>query len=140
MPHLRIVPDDLWAKVKARQARLDERLKRQKEAAGGRSARAGIGATRRNLNLLTEILRCGVCGSKMTASGKGYVKCTLADRTGGSACTNNRNYRRDRIEARVLEALKQELMRPEALTAFIKAFNAEIANLNAERARARQRP
>src|SRR3546814_5552951 len=65
LPDLRIVPQDLWDTAKVRQKALDAKLEAQQAASGGRSRRAGIGATRRSVTVLAGILSCGTCGGRM---------------------------------------------------------------------------
>ncbi|MGF1631201.1 MAG: recombinase family protein [Kiloniellaceae bacterium] len=138
LPDLRVVPQDLWDAVKARQRALDVKLEAQQAANGGCNRRAGIGAARRCLTVLAGILHCGGCGGRMTASGGRYLRCSMAAETGGSVCDHTRNYRRDRIEAEVLAALSDDLMRPDALEHFIAVYNREVAGATARRTEERQ--
>jgi site-specific DNA recombinase len=138
LPDLRIVPQDLWDAVKARQKALDAKLQAQQAMSGGRNRRSGIGATRRSLTVLAGVLFCGNCGGKMTPSGGRYLRCSTAAETGGSVCDHSRNHRRDVIEAQVLAALSDELMRPDALEHFIDVYNREVAGATARHAVERQ--
>ena len=138
LPDLRILPQDLWDAVKARQKALDARLEAQQAVSGGRNRRAGIGATRRSLTVLAGVLSCGTCGGRMTPSGGRYLRCSTAAETGGSICDHTRNYRRDRIETEVVAALSDDLMRPDALEHFIDVYNREVAGATARHAVERQ--
>jgi hypothetical protein len=69
-------------------------------------------------------------GGKMTASGGRYVQCSTAARTGGSICTNGKNYRRDRVEAQVFDGLGGLLNTRGAIKLFQKAYAKEIGAAN----------
>jgi len=62
-------------------------------------------------------------------SGKDYLACQAAIQ---GACRNRRSVRRHRLEARVLAALRRDMMDPEAVEGFIEAFNAEWRRLERE--------
>jgi site-specific DNA recombinase len=134
-PKLRIVPQELWDAVKARQAAQDAKIDSQQAESGGKNRRAGIGAARRSLTVLAGRLFCGCCGSKMTASGGRYVQCSTAARTGGSVCTNKKNHRRDLVEAGVFGGLDTLLGTPAMVTLFHEAYGREIAAANKARTR-----
>src|SRR3546814_3996374 len=74
----------------------------------------------------------------MTPSGGRYLRCSTAAETGGSICDHPRNHRRDHIETEVLAALRDELMRPDALEYFIDVYNREVAGATARHAVERQ--
>src|SRR3546814_4950499 len=61
VPDLRIITDDLWEAAKRQQDVLAERNKGIKEAALARS----INGRRRPAYLLSGLLECGECGSKV---------------------------------------------------------------------------
>jgi len=135
-PELRIVPQELWNRVKARQQVLDERIEQQKARSGGKDRRAGIGAARHNLTILGGLLYCGECGHKMTRAGGDHLRCSHAAETGGSACSHTRCYPRAAVEGRVLAVLGNELMQAPAIETFLRAYNAEVTRMSAARARA----
>lgn len=131
VPDMRIVDDALWARVKQRQGEIDATPRVQ-----------AIRATRfwektRAKHLLTGLLRCGCCGGGFASVGKDYLACAAARKQG--TCTQNRSFRRGHLEDTVLTLLRQRLMRPEAVAAFIasvgREMNAGRAEESAERAR-----
>jgi site-specific DNA recombinase len=114
-PHLRIIPDDLWAAV---QARLHAN-----ETHYTRSARGGLkgGAVRRGDDespyLLTGLATCATCGGPMGTvtrmHGTGghrlparFYGCTTRIRRGDTACTNRSLIRHERLDARLLDTLR----------------------------------
>ena len=69
---LRIVSDELWAAVKVRQAAI-------RESDGVTKARASRFWERRSAqHLLTGLVYCGACGSRMAAVGRDYLACSAA--------------------------------------------------------------
>jgi len=131
VPELRIVDDALWARVKARQGEIDA-TPRVKAIRKSR-----FWEKRRATHLLTGLLRCGRCGGGFASVGKDYLACSAARKQ--STCTQNRSYRRGELEGIVLELLRDRLMRPEAVAAFIasvsREMNAGRAEVSAARAR-----
>lgn len=138
VPEWQIVPQELWNAVRARYAAIDGRMGKQQKATGGATRRSGIGAARDNLSLVAQRLVCGECGGSMTNSSSGYVRCIRAEETERTACTNKRNWPRKPIEARLLDALHDELMSETALRHFMTVYNAEIDKLNAAHNRTRK--
>jgi DNA invertase Pin-like site-specific DNA recombinase len=118
VPALRIVDDALWAGVKQRQGAL---------AAEPRVA--AIKATRfwekkRQIHLLTGLLRCGCCGGGFAAVGRDYVACSAARKLG--TCSQRTSIRRDVLDQAVLALIRDRLMRPDAVAAFVAAYAAEV--------------
>ena len=72
-PHLRIVPEDLWAAVKARQ--------RQCSRAGSRSS-----AHQRNRRLLSGLLVCAKCGGRFVLHGANTYTCSTRQDRGAVVC------------------------------------------------------
>ena len=138
MPELRIIDEDLWEAVRERFAVLDAQLEKQQTQSGGQNRRAGIGATRRNLSVVADVLHCGECGGRMTCSTGGRMQCSTAKECGASMCTNKRNWPRQAVEERLLAALKDELMSEAALRSFMQLYNAEIDKMNAAHTRKRE--
>ena len=120
MPELRIVDDELWQAVKARQDAL--RFTRGRDEAGNALNRA-----HRRRFLLSGLLVCGVCGGGYTIMGKDRYGCA-AHRSKGT-CANDRTIGRLEIEGRVLDGLKHRLLAPELFEAFARAYQEECAAL-----------
>ncbi|GGJ40892.1 recombinase family protein [Neoroseomonas lacus] len=132
VPDLRIVPDDVWNQAQARLgAEAAPRLAKGPPQFWER---------RRPRHLLTGKVVCGCCGRGFTAVGQDYLACRAA--RNGSGCRNARSVRRSTLEARVLDALGRQLMRPDLVAAFCAEFITEWNRLAAEAsagAEARQR-
>ena len=110
VPELRIVPQKLWDQAKRMQA--------------ARSQDSGTGERPqhyRNKYLLSGLLRCGICGSRLiAASRKGYGCPTWRNR-GAHLCSFRGTPNREALEAAVLEAVRDYLFCPEAIAAAIAA-------------------
>lgn len=128
---MRIVEDQLWARVKQRQGEIDATPRVQ-----------AIRKTRfwektRAKHLLTGLLRCGCCGGGFASVGKDYLARAAARKQG--TCTQNRSFKRGELEGIVLDLLRQRLMRPKAVAAFITSVAREMnvgrAEESAERVR-----
>ena len=130
MPHLRIIDDDLWTSVKERQR--DSRSRVVTENRGIRSERA-----RRPSYLLSGLLKCGTCGGGFSKISQSHYGCSTARNKG--TCDNLLTVRRDILEAIVLDGLKNQLMQPELVTAFIDEFHREVNRQRAEQDHSRDR-
>ena len=101
---LRIVSDELWQRVKARQqlqastigARVKAGLSR-KSAASGRTPR----------HVFSGMLVCSECGSRYTLVNRRSYGC--ASYVNGRACTNSRTVRRDLVQDRLLAGIRAAL-------------------------------
>jgi site-specific DNA recombinase len=123
-PHLRIVDEVTWCKV---QVMLAERRQ---------APRVMFTAPQR---LLSGLLRCASCGSGIVSAGsrdgRPIAACSRVRESGD--CDNRRRYPLDVIESRVLDALRDELRRPEVTQAATDAFCDEWAKLAKDRRRQR---
>lgn len=105
---LRIVSDDLWQRVKQRQAEGQARV-------GERIAR-GISASKAALtgprpkHLLSGLLRCGGCGSSFVSTGRDAYACSSF--VHGRACDNTVRVKRSVIEPLLLDGLRSMLLAP----------------------------
>ncbi len=117
VPHLRIVPDELWQRVKARQEALAFTVRR--DAAG-----VALNRAHRQKYLLSGLLRCGVCDAPYVAQGHGRFACSRHRR--GGACENAIWIDGQAIEARVLAGLKEKLLEPSLVAAFVEEFEREL--------------
>jgi site-specific DNA recombinase len=124
-PELRIVPQDLWNAVKARQEAHDR--KRAAVTAAGADKR-GLGASqalRRPRYLLSGLLRCGLCDGPMTIVGSGFYYCAGSHEKGPRACRGMKGIKARKLEAMVLDLLRDHLMQPEAVAAFLEDYRAQ---------------
>jgi site-specific DNA recombinase len=121
VPHLRIVPRDLFAKVQAIKA-----------------ARAKVRPehSHRPRHLLAGLLRCGCCGSAMVVNNVGHQgrRIYCGRRKEGGRCGNGKTYKLQPIEQRVVTALKAQLADPRAIERYLKTYREESKRLAKENA------
>lgn len=96
MPELRIIPENLWLKGKARQAEITRRT------GGGR-----YNPTR---HLFSGLLKCPACGSNYTMRDKTFYACAR-NRARGT-CSNGHAVRRAVLEERLLQAIEEQILSP----------------------------
>ena len=128
VPELRIVSDELWEAVKARQAEV--RIVMTRDADGN----ALNGAHRRKY-LLSGLLECGVCGGGYTIIDAANYGCATHRSKG--TCSNDLKVRREDLERRVLDGLRERLLAPELVEEFARAFQEEVNRLAAQKTRHR---
>ena len=129
VPDLRIVSDELWNAVKARQTAI-------RESEGVRKVRASrFWEHRRAQHLLTGLVYCGSCGSRLAAVGRDYLACSAA--RGRGTCANRASLRRGPLEELILDSLRQRLMAPELVEEFVAAFHEEVNRLRRDETAAR---
>ncbi|MBT3022027.1 MAG: recombinase family protein [Candidatus Thiodiazotropha sp. (ex Lucina aurantia)] len=123
VPELRIVPQELWDAVKARQKALD-------------ALTGHLGAKKRPKYLLSGLLKCGVCGGGFAKINSERYGCASARNKGESVCNNKITVKRDYLEGKVLDALQTHLMRPALVELFCREYtkhmNEMIAAQHAE--------
>ena len=129
IPDLRIIPDGLWLKVKARQSATRALLVEDRN--GVRAERA-----RRPVYLLSGLLKCGVCGGGVSKISAHHYGCSNARNRG--ICDNWLTIRRDVIEESVLVGIKSRLMHPDLVKEFIAEYYREFNRLGATRDSERQ--
>ena len=113
IPELRIIDGDLWDAAKSRQRAVRTTMAR--DAAGN-----ALNRTHRRTFLLSGLLTCGCCGGGYTIIAQDRYGC--ATRRGRGTCDNAATISRQRIEARVLGALKTHLLTPARVEEYIQAF------------------
>ena len=123
VPQLRIIDDHLWDLVKERQR--DSRSRVTTKDKGVRSERA-----RRPRYLLSGLLRCGTCGDGFSKISQAHYGCSAARNKG--TCDNLLTVRRDELEAKVLDGLRDHLMHPELVKTFVDEFRREVNRQAAE--------
>ncbi|MFD1193810.1 recombinase family protein [Seohaeicola saemankumensis] len=131
VPEMRVVDDALWDRVKQRQGEIDAtpRVQAIRENRFWEKTRA--------IHLLTGLLRCGCCGGGFAAVGKDYLACSAARKLG--TCGQKRSFKRRDLEEVVLTLLRERLMRPDAVAAFITSVSREMNAGRAEESAARAR-
>ena len=130
VPELRIVSDELWQAVRARQIEISRVF--ESATTGIREARAKkLHAARRPVSLLSGLLTCGCCGGKFGLILRDRYGCLNHHRRG--VCENGRTIRRGVIEQRVLSGLTERMASPDAVAAAVRAYHEESNRLNHER-------
>ena len=119
VPDLRIIDEALWQSVNGR---LND-IAASPSATGLRKSQFWL--NKRPKHILSGIAVCGCCHHPLAAVGKDYLRCARADRNG--LCTNTRGIRRPILEDIVLKALQQNLMHPDLVAEFIRAFQEEMS-------------
>ncbi len=123
VPELRIVPQDLWDKVKARQ-----KLMAKETRPDTIKPKDQFWEHQRPRYLLSGLMKCGCCGANYTKYGANRFACAGArDR---ATCTNGLTIRGADVEASILAGLKTRIMEPALFEVFAKEF---IAEVNAQR-------
>ena len=130
---LRIVPEALWQRVKARQAAIASNTTKLRTACHGRRGRTAT-------HLLTGILVCESCGSNFIAVDKRSYGCSSHKNGGFGACTNNLRVLRETAERLLLEEIKSELLSDEAVARAQKAMQDELRRLQSTKRPAREAP
>ncbi len=118
VPALRIVKDELWYAVKARQGSIRE----SDRVVNARATR--FWERRRSRHLLSGLVHCGECGSRYASIGRDYLACSSA--RGSGTCANRQSIRRGTLEAIILDGLRERLMEPELVEEFVRAFQKEV--------------
>ena len=123
VPDLRIVDQEIWDAVKARQ----QTLAYEPPAPGENS----LNDRRRPKHLFAGLVKCGCCGGGYTMISKDLLGCATSRNKG--TCDNRMNIRRDALEASVLNGLRTHLMEPELFKEFCAEFTREVNRLRIER-------
>ena len=123
VPALRMVDDEMWAAVKERQ----ELTRRTMAQPGG----AALCQLRRPRYLFSGLTKCGECGAGFIMGSANRLMCFGARDQG--TCTNRLTIRRDEVEARVLRAMQDKLLRPDLFEEFCHEFTREMNRLWMER-------
>ncbi len=117
VPDLRIVPQELWEAVKARQGEMARQTRPD-------SKRTEFWELQRPRYLLSGLIKCGCCNSRYTKFGANRFACAAArDR---ATCSNHLTIRGDDLELSILEGLKDRLMEPALFEEFAREFTAEV--------------
>ncbi|WP_425505624.1 recombinase family protein [Sphingomonas chungangi] len=133
VPKLRIISDELWKRVKERQAQLAHGPRPKNEGAG----RVPFFAQQRPKYLLTGKMNCGECGASFAKSGTHRFGCQGSAKKGPTYCGNRLTIRQDELDARILAGLTSEMMKDDVLAAFLDEYEAEMRRLDATTASTR---
>jgi site-specific DNA recombinase len=116
VPDLRIVDDRLWDAV---HAQIEQRQRPQLDAPLGRQ--------NRKKHLLSGLIRCSVCGSNYTISGKDYYRCAGQKERG--TCGNTVSVRKATVEHATLAVFQHHLFTPDNARIFADEFTQELDRL-----------
>jgi site-specific DNA recombinase len=122
VPGLRIIDQELWERVKARQGAL--------EAICSSGDAPGYWDRRRPRYLFTGLMRCADCGGGIVHFNKVYIGCANARNKG--TCDNKATMRRDALETAVLDGLQNRLMEPARTRIFCEEYARAMNRLHAE--------
>ncbi|WP_456304461.1 recombinase family protein [Acetobacter senegalensis] len=125
VPELRIIEQDLWDAVKARQS---------KTTWSQKSRGTGVhplNALQRPTHLLTGLIKCGCCGGGFSMISKSHLGCSTARNKG--TCDNRLTLRRDVLEKSVLNGLQTQMMDPALFKEFCDEFTREVNRLRMEK-------
>jgi hypothetical protein len=122
VPELRIVDDELWNQVKARQAKM------RRVASNGDPKR--FNQARRPKYLLSGLTKCAECGGGYVMYWRDRLACFGARSRG--TCTNRLTISRQEVEGRVLVALRDKLMRRDLFEDFCREYVRELNRLRME--------
>lgn len=130
VPDLRIVSDEQWGAVKARQDDIRRAV----------SAGRNIGRANRPRFLFSGLMRCGACGSGFVVVSRG--RCGCRGRRDQGICENRQTITVAEIEQRVLRALQERFFEPGPTEIFFREFAIAVNEVRREtrlRASERQR-
>ena len=119
VPELAIIDDEVFESARVRRA--------------GR-ALTPPGQQRRPRHLLTGLLRCGSCGSGLSASGRDKsgrvrVRCSAAKESG--SCPDPKTFYLATIEEAVISGLKAEMQHPAVMAEYVRTYYEERKRLAA---------
>ena len=107
VPELRIIDQDLWDAVKAKQGEINKTDK-------------PLWQTNRPRNLFSYLLKCGECGGGYSMVSQTHLGCSNARNKG--TCSNRMTMHREKLEASVLGSLQDHLMDEELCEVFCKEY------------------
>ena len=131
VPELRIIDDELWQAVKARQAATSEKYANVAEGIRKHHKKNRLNGTHRPKTLLSGLVFCGCCGGPYSIRGSDRFACSTHGTKG--TCSNSRTIPREELERRVLAGLKERMMTPEVAAEAMRAYAEETNRLNRER-------
>jgi site-specific DNA recombinase len=122
VPDLRIVDDELWQQVKARQAEM------RRVTSNGDPKR--FNQARRPKFLFSGLTKCAECGGGYVIYWHDRLACFGARSRG--TCSNRLTVSRQEVEERVLVALRDKLMRRDLFEDFCREYVRELNRLRME--------
>jgi site-specific DNA recombinase len=122
---LRIVSDELWSRVKARQA--------QRSHDAGRKVKGGLrkrrpGGGHPGKYLLSGLLKCGACAASFVLSNGTRYQCSSHHEGGNAACDVSLSVPRERVESVIMECVETDLLDPQRLKELEQRYRASAAS------------
>jgi site-specific DNA recombinase len=109
-PRLRIVPQALWERVRARQRERSHEVGERISRGMARLSANHMGRSPRYL--LSGLLKCSQCGASYQINGAKHYACSGYLNGGPNCCPNNARLHRDKAEAGVLEGIQRIFLAP----------------------------
>jgi site-specific DNA recombinase len=137
-PDLRIVPDELWARVHGRLGGVSASLRRQADS----NLLRGRNVNAHSRHLFTGVMRCGVCGGAMSivtgGCGSPRYGCRQSWRNGRSACSNRLTIQAKVADPVLLSGLQERLTEPATVSYLTEAVSGQVAAILNGRPQRRQ--
>ncbi|SDH76793.1 recombinase family protein [Roseospirillum parvum] len=111
VPELRIVDQELWDIVKARQGTLER-------------AKPNFWKNQRPRNLFSYLLKCGECGGGFAKISQTHYGCSTARNKG--TCDNRLAMGQVKLEAAIIEVLQSKLMDPALCDVFCQEYTRHV--------------
>jgi DNA invertase Pin-like site-specific DNA recombinase len=121
---LRIISDELWDRVQARQQAQSHSIGERVKSGMTKAAAQRTGAGPKFL--LSSLLRCAHCGSSYAIAGRDVYACTGHTGGGETLCANDARLRRDIVEAEVLAGIKNQLLSPAVIEEICRGVRAQL--------------
>ena len=115
MPELRIISQELWDAVQARQLDIRQRSVKIREALNNPKSRSHTGKY-----LFSGLVQCGCCGAAYTVYSTTSYACATNINRGDAACANRLRIPRKLLEGSLLTIIQKELLSEEAIDVFIR--------------------
>jgi site-specific DNA recombinase len=109
-PDKRLIPDELWNRVKARQAA------RSHEVGDAISKKIKRSMGRAPRYLFSSLLKCKVCGSSYVMADATHYSCS--GYVNGRVCKNSQRVRRDVVESKLLAGIRTTLLSDQSIERF----------------------
>jgi site-specific DNA recombinase len=133
-PELRIINDELWQRVQAKNLRMAKLYGGHHQGLLNRSASSR--------NLLTGFLKCGLCGGNLvivTGRQRRHAMYGCPQHFYRSTCSNDLKVRQDSLEKQLLNDLQQALLQPEAIGFALQEFERQLESARASTGQDRER-
>jgi DNA invertase Pin-like site-specific DNA recombinase len=115
LPDLRIVPQDLWEAVKARQ-----RMQQTKGEAVRQGLKKSSTGGKGHKYLFSGLLKCAQCEGNYVVTTRYQYGCSTRINRGTVVCDNAIRVSRELLERTLLARIKQDLLCPEGIELFLK--------------------